>query len=175
MARAGPHEVPAAGYATQMSEENALQVYITDHMAGSVAASDLARRGADNNQGPLALFFAGLSREIEADRRTLDEIGTAVGTQPSAIKQAAAVPAERLSQFKIDHRITGSTELSLLLELELLYLGIEGKHSLWRSLGALDDPRLAEFDFANLAARAREQLAAVEEQRLRTAATALTA
>jgi hypothetical protein len=42
-------------------------------------------------------------------------------------------------------------------------------------LGALDDPRLAEFDFANLAARAREQLAAVEEQRVRAAATALTA
>ena len=69
--------------------------------------------------------------------------------------------------------MTGSTELSLLLELELLYLGIEGKHSLWRSLGALDDSRLAGFDFAGLAARAREQLAAVEEQRLRAAATAL--
>jgi hypothetical protein len=158
-----------------MSAENALQVYITDHMAGSVAASDLARRGADNNQGPLALFFADLSRDIEADRRTLDEIGAAVGTQPSAIKQAAAVAAERLSRFKLDHRMTGSAELSLLLELELLYLGIEGKHSLWRSLGTLDDPRLKAFDFANLATRAREQLTAVEEQRLRTAATALTA
>jgi len=144
-------------------------------MAGSVAASDLARRGADNNQGPLAVFFAGLSREIDADRRTLDEIGAAVGTQPNAIKQAAAVAAERLSRFKIDHRMTGSTDLSRLLELELLYLGIEGKHSLWRSLGTLDDPRLAEFDFADLAARAREQLAAVEEQRLRAAAAALTA
>ncbi|MGH3153991.1 MAG: hypothetical protein ACRDOB_25120 [Streptosporangiaceae bacterium] len=144
-------------------------------MAGSVAASDLARRGADNNQGPLALFFADLSREIEADRRTLDEIGAMAGTQPSAIKQAAAVAAERLSRFKIDHRMTGSAELSLLLELELLYLGIEGKHSLWRSLGTLGDPRLKAFDFANLAARAREQLAAVEDQRLRTAATALTA
>jgi hypothetical protein len=143
-------------------------------LAPLVAASDLARRGADNNQGALALFFADLSREIEADRRTLDEIGTAAGTQPSAIKQAA-VAAERLSRFKIDHRVTGSTELSLLLELELLYLGIEGKHSLWRSLGTLEDPRLKAFDFASLAARAREQLAAVEEQRLRTAAAALTA
>jgi hypothetical protein len=158
-----------------MPADNALEIYITDHMAGSVAASDLARRGADNNQGPLGLFFVNLSREIEADRRTLDEIGAAVGTHPSAIKQAVAVAGERLSRFKIDHRITGSTELSLLLELELLYLGIEGKHSLWRSLGALDDARLAGFDFPGLAARAREQLTAVEEQRLRAAGTALTA
>jgi hypothetical protein len=34
---------------------------------------------------------------------------------------------------------------------------------LWRSLGTLDDDRLDGFDFAQLAARAREQLAAVEE------------
>jgi hypothetical protein len=40
------------------------------------------------------------------------------------------VIAERPGRFKIDHRITGSQQLSLLLELELLYLGIEGKHTL---------------------------------------------
>ena len=79
-----------------MSSQNALQVYLEDHMAGSVAASDLARRGAAGNQGPLATFYAGLSREIEADRRTLDQIAASVGTQPSALKQAAAVAAERL-------------------------------------------------------------------------------
>ncbi len=158
-----------------MSSQNALQVYLADHLAGSVAASDLARRGADNNQGPLATFYAELSREIEADRRTLDQIATSIGTQPSALKQAAAVAAERLSRFKLDHRMTGNPALSLLLELELLYLGIEGKHSLWRSLGVLHDARLDEFDFGELAARAREQLAAVEEQRLEAVASALSA
>lgn len=56
----------------------------------------------------------------------------------------------------------------------MLYLGIEGKHSLWRSLDTLNDARLGEFDFPKLAARAREQLAAVEEQRLKAAANALT-
>ena len=29
---------------------SALEVYLTDHMAGSVSASDLARRGAENNR-----------------------------------------------------------------------------------------------------------------------------
>jgi hypothetical protein len=93
-------------------------------------------RGAVNNQGALAIFFTGLASEIEADRKTLDKIAASLGTQPSTLKQAAAVAAERLSRFKIDHRMTGSPELSLLLELELLYLGIEGKHTLWRTLGA---------------------------------------
>jgi hypothetical protein len=158
-----------------MTSQNALQTYLTDHRAGSVAASDLAKRCAGNNEGPLAMFFADLAREIDTDRRTLDRIAVCAGTEPSALKQAAAVAAERLSRFKVDHRMTRSPELSRLLELELLYLGIEGKHTLWRTLGALRDSRLAEFDFGNLAGRAEEQLAAVEEQRLAAATSALCA
>jgi hypothetical protein len=140
-----------------------------------VTAGDLARRGADNNRGPLATFFAVLLREIEADRRVLDQIASSIGTRPSTLKQAAAVAAERLSRFKMDPRMTGSARLSRLLELEMLYLGMEGKHSLWRSLDTLNDARLAGFDFPRLAARAREQLVAVEAQRLQAAANALTA
>jgi hypothetical protein len=153
--------------------DDALDIYLTDHMAGSLSASDLARRGAENNDGPLAQFFTDLTREIEIDRRTLEQIGGCLDTQASPLKQAGAVAAERLSRFKIDHRISGSPELSLLLELELLYLGIQGKHALWRTLGALGDPRLAEFDFGKLARRADEQLAVVEEQRLAAARSAL--
>ena len=158
-----------------MSSQDALGVYLTDHMAGSVSASDLAKRGAKNNDGPVARFFADLARDIDLDRRTLDRVASSVGTQPSPLKQAGAVAAERLSRFKIDHRMTGSAELSLLLELELLYLGIEGKHTLWRTLQVLagSDSRLAEFDFGKLAQRAQEQLSAVEEQRLVAAASAL--
>jgi hypothetical protein len=133
----------------------------------------MARRGAKNNTGPLGQFFADLAREIEVDRRTLEEIAERVGTQPSALKQAGAVAIERLSRLKIDERMTGSPELSLLFELELLYLGIQGKHALWRTLGTLSDSRLAEFDFSKLEQRADEQLAAVEEQRLAVAKDAL--
>lgn len=98
-----------------------------------------------------------------------------MGVQPHPIKQAGAVAAERLSRFKIDHRMTGSAELSQLLELELLYLGIQGKHTLWRTLQATanDDARLAGFDFGALADRAQQQLAAVDKQRLAVAASAL--
>jgi hypothetical protein len=158
-----------------MSSEEALSAYLTDHMAGSVSASDLAKRGAKNNDGSVSRFFADLAREIDIDRRTLKSVADRVGTQPNPLKQAGAVAAERLSRFKIDHRMTGSPELSLLLELELLYLGIEGKHTLWRTLRALadSDARLAEFDFGKLAQRAEEQLTAVEEQRLAVATTAL--
>lgn len=158
-----------------MSEGSALGAYLTDHMAGSVSASDLAKRGAKNNEGPVGTFFADLSRDIDIDRRTLESVAYQVGVQPHPLKQAGAVAAERLSRFKIDHRITGSSQLSLLLELELLYLGIQGKQVLWRTLQLVagNDTRLAEFDFRKLSDRAQEQLAAVEDQRLKVAATAL--
>jgi hypothetical protein len=154
---------------------SALGAYLTDHMAGSISANDLAKRGAKNNTGALGTFFADLARDIEADRRTLSAVASQAGVQPHPLKQAGAVAAERLSRFKIDHRVTGSVELSLLLELELLYLGIQGKHALWRTLQARagDDSRLAGFDFGQLADRARQQLAAVDEQRLAVAASAL--
>jgi len=156
-----------------MDAGKSLATYLTDHMAGSVTAHDLAKRGAEANEGPVAQFFAELSREIEMDRRTLASVAGEFGIEASPLKEAAATAAERLSRFKIDQRVTGSPQLSLLLELELLYLGIEGKHTLWRTLRVLDDPRLEKFDFDQLAGRAEKQLAAVEEQRLAVAAGAL--
>jgi hypothetical protein len=165
----------AKGEEVMADGSSALEVYLTDHMAGSVSASDLARRDAGNNEGPVGTFFSDLVREIEADRRTLESVASAVGVQAHPLKQAGAVLAERLSRFKIDHRVTGSQQLSLLLELELLYLGIQGKQVLWRTLQvvAANDPRLVGFDFGRLAGRAQEQLDAVEEQRLAAAAAAL--
>ncbi len=153
--------------------DNALEIYLTDHMAGSVSAVNLARRAAKNNDGPLGQFFVGLAREIEVNRRTLEDIAARVGTEASLLKQAGAVAAERLSRFKIDHRFTGSPELSLLLELELLWLGIHGKRALWQTLGAVADGRLADVNFGQLTQRADEQLAGLEQQRLSAARGAL--
>ena len=156
-----------------MEAGKSLATYLTDHMAGSVAARALANRGAEANEGQVAQFFAELAQDIEMDRRTLASIAWQFGSESSALKEAGAVAGERLSRFKIDHRVTRSPQLSLLLELELLYLGIEGKHTLWRTLRVLDDPRLAEFDFDQLADRAKQQLSAVEKQRLAIAPAAL--
>lgn len=36
---------------------SALRAYLTDHMAGSISANDLAKRGAKNNAGALGMFL----------------------------------------------------------------------------------------------------------------------
>ena len=43
-----------------MDAGKSLATYLTDHMAGSVTAYDLARRGAEANQGPVAQFFGSI-------------------------------------------------------------------------------------------------------------------
>jgi hypothetical protein len=71
-------------------------------------------------------------------------------------------------------RLTGSPELTRLLEMETLSLGIEGKLAMWRALKAIAgaDARLAGTDFDRLIDRARQQRKRLEPHRLEAAAGA---
>jgi hypothetical protein len=59
----------------------------------------------------------------------------------------------------------------MLIGLESLSLGIEGKAQLWRTLGevSMTEPRLSGIDFAELTARARGQRERLETYRLAAA------
>jgi hypothetical protein len=57
-----------------------LHIYLNDHLAGSAAGSELARRCRDNNRGtPLAEFLDGLLRQIEEDQLALEGIMDVLG------------------------------------------------------------------------------------------------
>jgi hypothetical protein len=149
---------------------------MNDHLAGSAAAVELVERIRDNNEGTdLARAMETLLGDIEADQATLAAIMERLGVEPSSPKQAAGKVLETLSRFRLNERVTGSAEVSLLMELETLSLGIEGKLSLWRSLGEVTGSlaALAEFDLPTLASRAVSQRAVVEPFRLQAAGAAL--
>ncbi|HYX43663.1 MAG TPA: hypothetical protein VE760_01385 [Acidimicrobiales bacterium] len=159
-----------------MAENEALDVYLNDHLAGAAAAVDLAERLMANNAGtPLAAHLEGLSREIEADRATLSAVMERLGVAPSRPKQVAGKVLETLSRFRLNERITGSPEVTRLMEIETLSLGIEGKGSLWQSLQQVEAarPELSGFDLPALLARATAQRSGLEPFRLEAAATAL--
>jgi len=159
-----------------MAETEPLDVYLNDHLAGSAGAVELIERIRANNEGTaLAAHMEGLLLEIEQDRDTLGEVMTQLGVVRSTSKQAAGKVLETLSRLRLNERITGSDDVTRLLELETLSLGIEGKLLLWRSLSEVAEtrPELAEFDLATLATRAVSQRAGVEPFRLEAAATAL--
>ena len=154
-----------------------LKIYLNDHLAGSMAGLELAKRCCSSNEGtPLGDFLKRLIEEIEADKSALEELMDALGASKDPVKQLAAWAGEKLGRLKMNGQLTGYSDLSRLEELEGLSLGVEGKLSLWRSLNKVadHDSRLATTNFGELVARAQKQREDLEVHRLEAASKALT-
>jgi hypothetical protein len=159
-----------------MPENEALDAYLNDHLAGAAAAVELVERIRDNNAGTaLAAHMEALGQAIEADRDTLATLMERLGVTPSKPKQVTGKLLETLSRFRLNERVTGSPAVTRLMEIETLSLGIEGKASLWRSLDqvAASRPELGAFDLGALMSRAVDQRSGLEPLRLQAAAVAL--
>jgi hypothetical protein len=115
-----------------------------------------------------------LVADISEDRATLEGLMEALGIDKSRMKQASGWVIEKLTRLKMSSRLTGSPELTRLLEMETLSLGIEGKLAMWRALKAIAgaDARLAGTNFDRLIDRARQQRKRLEPHRLEAAAGA---
>jgi hypothetical protein len=160
-----------------VSEEKYLAIYLNDHLAGSVAGIELAKRAAGNNEGtPVGEFLEQLVVDIDEDRAALEAIMDELGVRKDLLKDAAAWMAEKVGRLKLNGKIIGFSPLSQLVELEGLALGVEGKLSLWRALQEIkgDYPALAKADLNRLAARAKAQREGIERLRIEAAANALT-
>jgi hypothetical protein len=152
-----------------MSSNEPLGVYLNDHLAGSAAGTELAERLRDNNQGTeLGTTMAALHRDIERDRAALEELMARLEVEHHPVKEAAGWLLERLSRLRLNPAITGSADLTRLLETEALSLGIEGKLAMWLALkeAAAVDRRLAGTDFDRLIERARGQRRTLEPHRV---------
>ena len=159
-----------------MANREALDSYLNDHLAGSAAAVELVERlRANNPDTPLAAHLEGLGQEIEADRDALGDVMERLGVVRSTPKQVVGKVMETLSRLRLNERVTGGAEITRLMELETLSLGIEGKVALWRSLNHVAEsrPELAEFDLPSLVVQAVGQRAGLEPYRLEAAAGAL--
>jgi hypothetical protein len=66
-----------------MMSQQALRIYLNDHLAGATFGRALARRAASENpDGELGLFLTGLRREIEDDLETLQRVMGCVRAPP---------------------------------------------------------------------------------------------
>ena len=101
--------------------------------------------------------------EIEADRKTLEEVMERLGVSRSPVKPAGAWLLEKVARLKPNGHLRSYSPLSRVLELEGLAMGIGGKLDLWRTLGALDLDERAGVEFDDLAARAKEQRSAIKD------------
>lgn len=158
--------------------ESARARYLSDHMAGAVAALELLEHleKAHADSG-LAHFLRVLRGDIETDRHELAELMRRLHIGESAPRKAAAWLAEQVVRLKLKVDDSADGALRLLESVEAVALGIEGKLALWHALAtaATDAPELLGPDYARLAERAAEQRRRVEPVRLDAARAALRA
>lgn len=151
-------------------ETKLLAIYLNDHMAGSVAGVELARRARGSNEGtPLGDFLAGLVEEIEQDREALARVMDHHGVGADPVKRTVAWAGEKLGRLKLNGRLTGYSPLSRVIELEGLMLGVTGKLGLWRALDASGVEAPAGIDFGQLASSAERQRNELEGWRITAA------
>ena len=158
-----------------MSNDKYLHIYLSDHLAGSIAGIELARRSANSNKdNDIGQFLSTtLVPAIEEDRETLSLIMERVGASENRLKNLMFWTGEKLGRLKVNGELTSYSPLSRLIELEGLSSGVAGKLSLWQCLREAGDPRLGNIDLTELIARAEEQLKGLEVQRRKAAALAL--
>jgi hypothetical protein len=159
-----------------MPEPRPLEVYLNDHLAGATGACEVARNAAEKFAGtPHRDFLRQFLMEVEEDRATLEEMIRTIGGTPNPLKQAGAWIMEKVSRFKLSPGGTGSEEMSALLTMETLSIGVEGKICLWAALKPVagDIAELGSIDFDQLLARAQRQRDGLEKERLAAAKVAL--
>lgn len=158
-----------------MADEH-IATYLNDHLAGATAAVELLEHletaHAESGVGQAA---AGLRAEIEADRQELRAVMDRLEIGESRARKASGWLGSKVTELKLRLDDRSGGDLHLFESLEVLSLGIEGKHGLWRALmaAAQDTPGLRVADYESLARRAVEQRSQVEAMRLEAARKAL--
>jgi hypothetical protein len=161
-----------------MLDRKLLGIYLNDHLAGSTAGLELAKRtrgsNADTDYGDV---LERIAREIEEDREALQRLMDKLEVKRDHPKVLAGWVAEKLGRLKPNGQLTGYSPLSRLVELEGLALGISGKLSLWDSLTEVagEDARLDREELTHLAERAERQRSEVWRLRQRAAREAFAA
>jgi len=146
-------------------DEALLRIYLRDHLAGSVAAEELAKRTRGSNPGTeIDAYLGTFLEQLRDEQRVVKDVLRQLEGSPSLVKTVAAWSGEKVARVKLNGRIFGYSGLSRLEELEALLMGIRGKQALWEALREVgsDRPGIDPEELTRLARSAQEQQDAVE-------------
>lgn len=143
------------------TRQKRLVVYLNDHLAGATAGVELAHRMAREHRG--SAYGGALEKlwaEIAEDRRSLLRLLADLGVPVRRYKVYGAWLGEKAGRVKPNGRLLRRSGLALLVELEALRMGAQGKASLWRGLlaAAAQDARLDADRLERLLQRAEQQI-----------------
>ncbi|MFF4120772.1 hypothetical protein [Streptomyces sp. NPDC001714] len=162
--------MPGTRPQTRRIRTDLLGIYLNDHLAGSTVGAGRSQFTARSHRNPpYAEPLRHLAGEIAEDRASLLRIMRSLGVPKRHYKVAASGAAERMGRLKTNGRLLRRSPLTLVIELEFLRLGVQGKELGWRTLRTLAeaDDRLDDQELDGLIARAERQLSTLEELRVR--------
>ena len=140
---------------------------MNDHLAGAVAALELlANLREQHKEEPLGKLLGILRDDIEADKEVLREVMRFLGIEESTVRQTGAWAAEKVARARL--KIAGE-QPGLVLALEGLIMGINGKRMLWRSLAVANVLNPSKWEFEKLQRRAEDQIERAEAARIQAA------
>lgn len=154
-----------------MSNDKYLNIYLNDHLAGAIAAYELAKRSLSSNRDTsFGEYLETFITELDSDRASLEEVMEMVSAPKDRLKPIAGWLAEKVGRLKLNGQIRGHSPLSRVIEFEGLRAGVEAKLCLWNSLRelSLTDGRLV-MDFDRLIERAADQQLELEKHRIEAA------
>ncbi len=153
-----------------------LQIYLTDHLAGSVMAIDILTQLENSWTGThLSGDLIELRADIETDRGELQMLMEKLQFNETVLRKAMGWVAGKLAEMKLRMKDKSDGPLRLLESIEAVALGIDGKMALWRALDVAAEgrPELQGLDYEHLAQRAEDQRQRAEIIRLSAAKAAL--
>lgn len=116
-------------------DRSLLSVYMNDHLAGATGGVNRVRRMSEAYAGtPLAPPLERLAGELAEERAWLAAQIERLDLGVSRYKVVGAAIGERLARLKPNGRVSRTSPLSALLELELLRSALRGKESGWQTL-----------------------------------------
>jgi hypothetical protein len=159
--------VPNPGTGGVMSDRdtcrNWLGIYLNAHLASATAGMELARRAARGNRdAEHGTRLSLLARDIAADQRSLVQLMRSLGVRVRHSKIFAGWLRGKAAG------VLTRSPLRDLIEMETLYLGIQGMAAGWRVLlaAAANGAAVDEERLRLLHDRANNQLAVAEDLRI---------
>jgi hypothetical protein len=143
-----------------------LSSYLEDHVAAATGVLSRLRLMSRQQRTPpeVSSGVRDVGRQIARERAWLIEQSHRLVGRPSVLKRALARVGETAGRLKLNGRLLSPSPISLVLELELLLMGIRGKTSGWMTLRAwAAELELEPAELDALIEAAHEQSRRVEE------------
>lgn len=143
-----------------MTDQQALSVYLNNHLTGSTGGLELFKRAAGSFSGARGRALADMRDEVAEERETLRSMMTRLEVRENVPMAALGWVGEKAGRLKPNGYLVRRSPLADVIELEALLVGVRGKLAGWQVLLAVadHDPRVDRAEVERLAVQAEDQL-----------------